>query len=59
MNVQFPRFDLYDELGVERTASQDEITAAWKAEVERARAAGPAAQRIQRLNMSYQWLGNP
>ncbi len=59
MNVQFPRFDLYRELGVEPTASQEAITEAWRTEVERARTGGPAAQRIQRLNTAHQWLGSP
>ena len=59
MNVQFPRFDLYRELGVGPTATADEIEAAWKKEVASARDAGPAAQRIQRLNTAHQWLANP
>jgi curved DNA-binding protein CbpA len=59
VNTQFPRFDLYRELGVEPSATQEEITAAWRTQVEQARTGGPAAQRIQRLNTSHQWLGDP
>jgi peptidyl-prolyl cis-trans isomerase B (cyclophilin B) len=59
VNTQFPRFDLYRELGVEPTATQADITAAWRAQVEAARSGGPAAQRIQRLNAAHQWLGDP
>ena len=58
-NLQFPRFDLYRELGVEPTATQAEIEAAWRAATDEARAKGPAAQRLQRLTITRQWLGDP
>jgi cyclophilin family peptidyl-prolyl cis-trans isomerase len=58
-NLQFPRFDLYRELGIEPTATPEEIDAAWKSAMDEARAKGPAAQRIQRLTITRQWLGDP
>jgi cyclophilin family peptidyl-prolyl cis-trans isomerase len=59
LNTQFPRFDLYRELGIDPAATQEEITLAWRTQVEEARAGGPAAQRIQRLNTAQQWLADP
>jgi peptidyl-prolyl cis-trans isomerase B (cyclophilin B) len=58
-NLQFPRFDLYRELGIEPSATQEEVEAAWKSASEDARSKGPAAQRIQRLTIARQWLGDP
>ncbi len=58
-NLQFPRFDLYRELGIEPTATAEEIETAWKSAMDEARAKGPAAQRVQRLTITRQWLGDP
>lgn len=59
-----PEFDLYRELEVDPSATADTIDAAWRSLVKRYHpdAVGDdvhARERIRRLNLAHDWLGDP
>lgn len=61
---QIPGLDLYRELEVDPTASRETIDAAWRSLVKRnhpdvARDSQAAEERIRRLNVAHDWLGDP
>lgn len=61
MSEGIPDFDLYDELEVARSASAETIAAAYRSLAKRNHpdAVGGAGDRIKRLNLAFEWLGDP